>query len=365
VAPEPAVTAAAARSVCRQCGSEVAPTLLSCPGCHSLVHAGELKRLADEARRAAEAGDTAAALAAWRQASDLLPPGSRQYAQISERIDGLSRQLDGAPVSRAKAAATAPAAAKTKGARRSLALPSSLAALGLLGLFLWKFKFVLVFVLTKAKLLLMGLSKSTTLFSMLLAFGAYWTIWGWKFAAGLVVSIYVHEMGHVFALGRYGIAASAPMFVPGLGAFIRSKRTLVLPREDARVGLAGPLWGLGTALAAYGVFWATQAPIWAAIAKVGAWINLFNLLPLFPLDGGRGFSSLTRPQRWLATAAIGAAYYGTGEGLLVLLLIVAAARALQASAPTEPDHEGLLQYVLLVAALSAMTTIPVPLGSGP
>jgi len=73
--------------------------------------------------------------------------------------------------------------------------------------------------LGKGKLLLLGLTKSTTLFTMLLSMGVYWTAWGWRFALGLVLSIYVHEMGHVAALQRYGIKATAPMFIPGFAGY--------------------------------------------------------------------------------------------------------------------------------------------------
>src|SRR5439155_20796972 len=154
---------------------------------------------------------------------------------------------------------------------------------GAIGLLLWKLK-----------ALLLGLTKGTTLFSMLLSLGVYWTAWGWKFALGLVLSIYVHEMGHVAALRRYGIRASAPMFIPGVGAVIRAQQSPANPIEDARVGLAGPIWGLGAALASLGLYLVTDWPICLAMARVGAWINLFNLLPLWPLDGGRGFQSLPR-----------------------------------------------------------------------
>src|SRR5207302_3963478 len=96
-----------------------------------------------------------------------------------------------------------------------------------------------LFLLTKGKLLLLGLTKATTFFSMLLSLGVYWAAWGWKFALGLVLSIYIHEMGHVFALRRLGFKASAPMFIPGLGALIRLRQHPANPREDAEIGLAG------------------------------------------------------------------------------------------------------------------------------
>jgi hypothetical protein len=81
-------------------------------------------------------------------------------------------------------------------------------------LILWKLKAVLLIALTKGKVLLLGLTKSSTLLSMLPTFGLYWAAFGWRFAAGLIASIYVHEMGHVFALaGQH--PASAPMPIPG------------------------------------------------------------------------------------------------------------------------------------------------------
>jgi len=329
---------------CPECGVHVAPALLACPSCHRLVHAEQLKRLAAEADRATRAGDSSAELGAWRQALDLLPPDTTQHRTVSARVAALSRALDNHPTP-----------AKT-GSRWG----KGAAGLGAIGVLLSKLKFALVFVLTKAKLLLLGLTKASTLFSMLLSMGVYWTIWGWKFAVGFVVSIYIHEMGHVQALTRYGIKATAPMFIPGVGAFIRLKQYPTDRREDARVGLAGPIWGAGAAAAAYAVYFATHAGIWGAIAHVGAFINLFNLVPVWQLDGGRGFRALTRPQRWIATGVIGVAWWLTAEGLLLLLLVAAAAAAWFGDAAEEPDAASLLRYTWLVGVLSLMTRISVP-----
>ena len=77
------------------------------------------------------------------------------------------------------------------------------------------------------------------------------------------------------------------LFIPGLGALIRLQQQIVNPREDADIGLAGPIYGLGAAAVSLGLWYCTEQPIFAAIAGVGAWINLFNLLPLGSLDGGR------------------------------------------------------------------------------
>src|SRR2546426_10947030 len=333
---------------CPQCGTQIAPALLACPSCQRLVHSDALKRLAAEAERTAQAGDMSAALATWREALELLPPDSSQHTIVSARILELSRALDSRP------AATKHGSPWGKGA----------AGVGAVGALLAKFKFVLLFVLTKAKLLLLGLTKAGTCFSMLLSAGLYWTIWGWKFAFGLVLSIYIHEMGHVQALQRYGIKATAPMFIPGIGAVIRLKQYPANAREDARVGLAGPLWGLGAALAASAVYRATGIGVWGAIAHFGAWVNLFNLVPVWQLDGARGFRALTRQQRWIAVAIIALMWFVTSEGLLVLLGLAAVAAAVLGRAAEEADHTALLQYALLVGVLSLMTWIAVP-ATGP
>jgi Zn-dependent protease len=342
IAPEP--------TVCPGCGTQVAPGLLTCPGCRRLVHAGRLKQLAAEADRAASPAE---ALAVWQSALELLPSQSKQFEAISARIAALGREVDASP----SRPSTAAVADRHRGKGAGL---GSAAGVGTL----------LLVVLSKGKLLLMGLTKAGTLWSMLLSLGVYWAAWGWRFALGLVVSIYIHEMGHVAALLRYGIKASPPLFIPGLGAMIRVRQTLVDPRQDARVGLAGPLWGLGAAAAAALVGLATGAPIWMGIAKIGAWINLFNLLPLAPLDGGRAFHALSRPQRWLAVAALGIAFWVATDketqGLLVLLILVGVLQAAAGRAPSreQSDRTTLAAYAALVACLTFLAGLSVGLPGG-
>ena len=341
------MTSSAALTVarCPRCGTELAPSILSCPSCRKLVHADTLARLAAEADAATRAGNPTAALTAWREALDLLPPSSEQSRTIAERVVELSRVADESPAA--------------EGKKPGWATAGTVA--GVLGLALWKSKFVLVFILTKLKFLALGFTKAGTAFSMVLSLGVYWAAWGWRFALGVILTMYVHEMGHVASLRRYGIAATAPMFVPGLGAFVRLKQTLQSPREDARVGLAGPIWGLGATLAAYALYLVLGWPVLAAIAKFSAWLNLFNLLPVWQLDGGRGFVALTRPQRWGVAAACGIAYLVTKEGLLLLLLVAAGARAWRGAAPTEGDSVVFVQFAGLVAALALLATIRVTL----
>jgi Zn-dependent protease len=316
------------------------------------VHKDRLESLAAQAAVARDAGRRADALALWREALELLPPDTRQAEVIQQRIAGLREEVDASPA----AAPESDAGARAEG-QGSIARQAGM--LGVLALVIWKFKFLIVVVASKLKFLLFGLSKGSTLLSMLGFLGVYWAIWGWWFALGLAVSIYVHEMGHVAALTRYGIRASAPMFIPGLGALIRLRQYPVDPIEDARVGLAGPVWGLGAAAVAYAVSVATGAALWAAIAKLGAWINLFNMLPLGQLDGGRGFRALCRWQRWVACAMTGALFALTGEGLLVLIALVGAARAFAGDCPARPGGRAFAETLGLLVALTVLSAVRV------
>jgi Zn-dependent protease len=310
------------------------------------VHADRLRELADEAAAAKRADDPTRELVAWREALDLLPRGARQATVIGGRVAELGRVVD------------------ASGGSGGGYWKRGVAGAGGLGLLLWKLEAVALFVVTKGKALLLGATKFGTFAGVLASFGVYWAVWGWKFAAGLLVAIYVHELGHVVALRRFGIKASAPMFVPGLGAYVRLHQYPANAMEDARVGLAGPIWGTVAAVAAYAVFQVADWPSFAAIARFAAWINLFNLLPIAPLDGGRGFRALSRAQRWSLVAVLGLAWLQTAEGLLGLLLVVAVVRAF-GSAPAQGDRRALLQYAVLVVALSALCLVEVPLGAMP
>ena len=158
----------------------------------------------------------------------------------------------------------------------------------------------------KLKFLLLLLPKVklfTTSASMLVSIGAYALIWGWSFAVGFVLLLLVHEMGHVIQLRREGIKASAPMFIPFLGALVAMKE---LPKDaaaEARVGLAGPILGSLGALVPLGIYALTGNELFQALAFVGFFLNLFNLLPVLPLDGGRAMAALS-PALWFVGFAL-------------------------------------------------------------
>jgi len=158
----------------------------------------------------------------------------------------------------------------------------------------------------KLKVLLLLLPKLklfTTSASMLVSIGAYSLIWGWSFALGFVLLLLVHEVGHVIQLRREGIKASAPMFIPFLGAVVAMKE---LPKDaaaEARVGLAGPVLGSLAALVPLGLYALTGNELFQALAFVGFFLNLFNLLPVLPLDGGRAMAALS-PALWFVGFAL-------------------------------------------------------------
>ncbi len=343
-------------TLCTVCGTELAPGLLACPGCQRLIYGERLRELAASAEQAAQSGDLQAALIAWREALELLPSGSRQYDQIAGRIRALGQQIESRAALKPQ---RAPFAKEENEDDAHNWGKAGVAGAGAVGLFLFKFKFALFFLLAKAKFLLVGLKSAGTFFSMLAYFGVYWARFGWQFGLGLVLSIYVHEMGHVFMLSRYGIKAGAPMFIPGFGAYVRLYQEMHDVRQDARVGLAGPAWGMGAAIGCFAASLILESPVLAAVAKMGALINLFNLIPIWQLDGGRAFRTLTRSERWLAAAAVAGLWAITEQPLLLLLVIGAAYRAACERGSGESDRGMLIEYIGLAAGFTALMMLPV------
>jgi Zn-dependent protease len=163
----------------------------------------------------------------------------------------------------------------------------------------------------KALLLLVGNFKLLATFgSMAVSIVAYGWLFGFTFAIGFVVLLLLHEMGHVIQLRREGIKASAPIFIPFLGAVIASKSLGKDAAAEARVGLAGPILGSIATLVPLGIWLATGSEFWRALAYLGFFLNLFNLMPVVPLDGGRAMAALS-PAVWVVGLA----------GLVVLAFI--------------------------------------------
>ena len=134
--------------------------------------------------------------------------------------------------------------------------------------------------------------------TMLISIWVYAQMWGASFAVGFVLSILVHEMGHVFAAWRLGIPVSAPLFIPGFGAIILQKQAAKSTWDEALIGIGGPIGGTIAGLISLALFWVTGNPLFKAIAYTGFFLNLFNLIPVFPLDGG-WITGAISPRIWL------------------------------------------------------------------
>ena len=186
--------------------------------------------------------------------------------------------------------------------------------LAALGFLIAKFKWIL--------LAAFKLKVFTTSASMLVSVAAYAWLWGWRFGVGFVLLLLVHEMGHVLELRRQGVPASAPLFIPFMGAVVGMKQMPKDAWREAQVALAGPILGsLGAA-----VVWiageALDSDFLVALAFTGFLLNLFNLLPIVPLDGGRAVAAI-HPAIWalgLAGLIALAVFFPNPILLLVLVL---------------------------------------------
>ncbi len=160
----------------------------------------------------------------------------------------------------------------------------------------------------KVKLLLLPALKFFPLLlktggTMLLSIWAYGMLWGWMFALGFVLLIFVHECGHLLVARAFGLKVGAPVFIPFMGAVIALKDAPKDAWMEAWVGIGGPLLGAAGALACEGLFLVTGNPLFRALAYTGFFLNLFNLAPIGFLDGGRIVTALS-PWLWLVGAAV-------------------------------------------------------------
>jgi Zn-dependent protease len=240
---------------------------------------------------------------------------------------------------------------------------SALAALGVL----------LAKIGAKAKLILVALPKLklfSTSASMLVSIAAYQLIFGWLFSIGFVLLLLLHELGHVFQLRREGIKASAPMFIPFMGAVISAKSMGDDAAAEARVGLAGPILGSIATLVPLGIWVATGDDFWRALAFIGFFLNLFNLLPVLPLDGGRAMAALS-PWVWIVGfAGLVAMAFIFPSPILILILVLGgmeswrrwkARNTPEARAyhriPTRTRVLVAATYLLLIVALAVGTSV--------
>lgn len=273
------------------------------------------------------------------------------------RLDNLRAVLAGAP----PATPAKPAPAAGGGA----AHPSHKARNGVLG----TLTAGALFLLGKLKFLglLAGVLKLSTFASMLASVALYAVGWGWPFAIGFVLLIFVHEMGHAVWMRREGIPAGAPVFIPFLGAVIAMKG---LPRDayvEAKVAIAGPVAGSLAAWAVLGAGLALEKPFLVTLGHTGILLNLFNLIPVSPLDGGRIAGVFTRGF-WLAGYALGlVALVFTRSPILLVVMVVGLFTLWQRWHHPVPGYDRVpgakrLAMGLLFGALVVALVLTLPIG---
>jgi Zn-dependent protease len=195
----------------------------------------------------------------------------------------------------------------------------------------------------------------TTGGSMLLSIGVYALLYGWRFAAGFVGLLFVHEMGHFIAARQRGLPVGWPTFIPFMGAWIELKQMPHNAETEAYVGLGGPLLGTLGALVVYVFARNEGSGLLLALAYSGFFLNLFNLIPLSPLDGGR-ITQVISPRLWLlGMPVLGAVFLWRPSPLLVLVAVLAGLQLWQGW--KRRDDQALQAY-------HASTTLPTRLGYG-
>ena len=172
-----------------------------------------------------------------------------------------------------------------------------------------------------ALLLVAKVPALTTLLTGLVSVGAYALLFPWQVAIGLVAMIFVHEMGHVVEIRRQGMQATAPIFIPFLGAAIFQRSHAQSPVRQAQIGIAGPIAGTLAAIVALVLYVATQVDLFLYWAYLGFWINLFNLIPFGMLDGGW----ITAPiSKWIQVAGLvllAVLFFAGAVNVLVVIVV--------------------------------------------
>jgi Zn-dependent protease len=322
---------------CPQCSHYLPPGTLACPECQAIVYSGHLRSLALQATTAENEQHFPQARTLWQQALDWLPPGTTQAEAVNTKIAALD------------ARSHADADFKAKWTKRLGPLAPAF------------------FFLVKAKSFLFLLFKAKFLLSFVGFFGIYWVLFGWKFGLGITLSILTHEMGHYVAARRRGLKVDLPVFLPGLGAYVRWYSQGVTLETMSGIALAGPffglLFGLVCAAIAIGVQDAQLAAVFAAIVHVTAWLNVLNLIPVLGLDGAQATYALDRTQRWLVLATSLIFFGLLHEGLFLLVAVGMAWRLWSGGFAERPSTKTMLHYVLLLFALGLMMyRFPSPAG---
>ena len=311
---------------CHNCGASLPLGALACDQCHALVHSEELVRISTRAKALEAQEQLLPAHEEWLKALPLLPPNSTQ----AEWIRGQARKLE-------LAAKVAPPPQEKHAWARKLGPLAPIAIL-----------------LAKSKTLLFAIFKLKFLFTFFAFLGIYWRLFGAAFGVGFAVLILVHEMGHYVDIRRRGLPADMPVFLPGLGAYVRWQALGVTRQTRAAVSLAGPLAGfLGAAVCAV-LWYRTGNGLWAALARSTAGLNILNLVPVWVLDGGQATGALSKTERMVLLAACLLLWLFVGE---VLFFPVAAGftyRLFTKDLPPQPSPAIAAYFVGVLAVLGVL-----------
>lgn len=186
--------------------------------------------------------------------------------------------------------------------------------------------------------------------SMLVSVLVYSWIFGWRYALGFVLLLFVHEMGHYLAARYKGLDVGAPTFIPFVGAWIALKDKPHDAQTEAFIGLGGPLLGSIAALLVYFLARSEGSSLLLAVAYAGFFLNLFNLIPLSPLDGGR-ITAVLSPRIWLLGVPVLAAMFWFRPSPMLILIAVLAAPQLVKAWKYRSDSEEAKTYYAVSSAI--------------
>lgn len=275
----------------------------------------DLEAIAIRARQLAAIGQLQAAREHWAAALKFLPPDSPQARSIEREIAKLDAKLSPAP--------------------RKKDWKKRLGPLGVLIAALAKYKTLALVLLTKAKFLI----------SILAFVGVYWSLFGKWFAVGLTGSVLLHEMGHYLMVRRFGFAAELPMFLPGLGAYVKWNGANVDPSIRAQISLAGPLFGFISGLIAYGLYLSTGHGVWLAVAQFAGWLNLLNLIPVSIFDGSSAMTALGAQGRMAVLLVSLVLFFMLREWVFLFVAVGTGYRLWKRDFPAEP-RQGIGYYFI-------------------
>jgi Zn-dependent protease len=305
---------------------------MACSGCHTLIYKVEINKLTQGANAQETAGDFAQARELWSRALMLLPYDSTQAQWVREHVQTLNT------------AASAP-----KAVVKPPQLHPWVRRLGPLA--------PLALVLLKAKGLFLVLFKLKFLFSFFAYMAVYAGLFGWRYGVGLAVSILIHELGHFIDIKRRGLPAEMPVFLPGLGAYVKWNALGVTKKQRAQVSLAGPLAGWIAAAAAFLIYTYTHDPVWAALAHTGAALNILNLIPVWILDGSKAIESLGMVERVALLAVTVAVGAFTWQPIYALVAMGIVFRLFTKDKPEREDWSTWFYFAAVLTALGMVSHI--------